>query len=125
MLDVIGAGATAAAKQDWHQLWLASQERQAVQNEITQLGEAVGQHGSTHETPPRQFATSWAFQVQQNVLRIATAYWRDPSYVLSKLALSAIGGLMVGFTFFNSGDSQQGTQNKLFVGTRLRSRAQR
>lgn len=116
MLDVIGAGATAAAKQDWHKLWLASQERQAVQDEITRFNEAAGQQGSTHEITSRSYTTSWAFQVRQNITRIATAYWRDPDYVLSKLALSAIGGLMVGFTFFDSGDSQQGTQNKLFVG---------
>jgi len=34
---------------------------------------------------------------------------------MAKLVLNAVGGLFVGFTFFDSKDSQQGTQNKLFA----------
>ena len=34
---------------------------------------------------------------------------------MAKLALNAVGGLFIGFTFFKADDSQQGTQNKLFV----------
>jgi ATP-binding cassette, subfamily G (WHITE), member 2, SNQ2 len=42
-------------------------------------------------------------------------YWRDPSYVTSKLALNIAGGLFIGFTFWQATNSQQGIQSKLFV----------
>jgi len=40
--------------------------------------------------------------------------WRDPSYIVAKLALNITGGLFIGFTFWRSKDSIQGTQDKLF-----------
>jgi ABC-type multidrug transport system permease subunit len=42
------------------------------------------------------------------------SYWRDPTYLMSKLSLNIIGGLFIGF-FFKSKDTIQGTRNKLFV----------
>jgi ATP-binding cassette subfamily G (WHITE) protein 2 (SNQ2) len=42
-------------------------------------------------------------------------YWRTPSYVLAKLALNIFGGLLIGFTFWMADNTQQGTQNKVFV----------
>ena len=34
---------------------------------------------------------------------------------MAKVALNVVAGLLVGFTFFKSKDSLQGTQDKLFV----------
>jgi ATP-binding cassette subfamily G (WHITE) protein 2 (SNQ2) len=34
MLDVIGAGATAVADRDWHQVWVDSKEYQALEGEM-------------------------------------------------------------------------------------------
>ena len=42
-------------------------------------------------------------------------HWRDPTYLMAKLMLNIVGGLFIGFTFYQAKDSIQGTQNKLFV----------
>ncbi|KAH7099818.1 pleiotropic drug resistance ABC transporter [Auriculariales sp. MPI-PUGE-AT-0066] len=115
MLEAIGAGATAQAKQDWHQSWLNSPERHTVQEEIDQFHREGEKKGAVQTALKREFATTWFYQVRENLARLAVAYWRDPSYVMAKFALSALGGLIIGFTFFTAPDSQQGTQNKLFA----------
>jgi ATP-binding cassette, subfamily G (WHITE), member 2, SNQ2 len=61
-----------------------------------------------------RFATSWTYQVVTLFHRNFQYFWRDPTYLLSKVALNVAGGLFIGFTFFKADDSQQGTQNKLF-----------
>lgn len=62
-----------------------------------------------------QFATPWVYQTLTLCRRNFQSYWRTPSYLLSKLALNTFGGLLIGFTFWMADNTQQGTQNKLFV----------
>ena len=115
MLDVIGAGATATSEQDWHQIWLNSPECMNVQHAIDNIhseGRGRPAVGLTFHT---EFATSWMTQTKELLQRNAQAYWRNPTYIMAKLILNVVGGLFIGFTFFKSEDTQQGTQNKLFV----------
>lgn len=63
------------------------------------------------------FATSWLYQVATLLQRDMQAHWRDPTYIVSKIALNIVAGLFIGFTFWQAKDSMQGTQNKLFVST--------
>jgi ATP-binding cassette subfamily G (WHITE) protein 2 (SNQ2) len=115
MLDVIGAGATATSQQNWHEVWCDSKLAMEVQRELDII------HSNGRDRPPvaatfnSEFATSWLYQAAQLLKRDAEAHWRDPTYLLAKLILNAVAGLFIGFTFFQSKDSQQGTQNKLFV----------
>ncbi|KAF6764440.1 ABC-2 type transporter-domain-containing protein [Ephemerocybe angulata] len=115
MLDVIGAGATATAKQDWKSIWQNSNECHETRERIDAI------HAEGRARPPvetelhSEFATSWLFQVKELFAREAQAYWRDPTYLMAKLVLNGVSGLFVGFTFFKSKDTQQGTQNKLFA----------
>ncbi len=120
MLDVIGAGATAHATADWHDLWCHSDEARRVQNELEDI-HVTGRKRS-HALPPSgsveyksEHATGWFHQVAQLAKRSLSAHNRDPSYLLSKFALNATAGLFVGLSFFSSDNSQQGTQNKLFA----------
>jgi ATP-binding cassette subfamily G (WHITE) protein 2 (SNQ2) len=63
-----------------------------------------------------EFATPWLYQMKELFIREASSYWRDPTYLIAaKIALNVLAGLFVGFTFYQSKDTQQGTQNKLFV----------
>lgn len=120
ILDVIGAGATATSKADWHQIWTASLESMLVHNEIDVI---VGQG---RNTPPvtaairSGFATPWIYQVWALLVRNLTHYWRDPTYLMAKLMLNIVGGLFIGFTFFQRNNSLEGTQNKLFVSIHCR-----
>lgn len=41
---------------------------------------------------------------------------------MAKIMLNIVGGLFIGFTFFQRNDSLEGTQNKLFVRIHYRYR---
>jgi ATP-binding cassette subfamily G (WHITE) protein 2 (SNQ2) len=115
MLDVIGAGATAVSDRDWHDVWLNSAERKNLEADIEKIhteGRTRPPVGATLKT---QFATSWLYQTRALFKRQHLAYWRDSTYLLSKLSLNIIGGLFIGFTFFKSKNTLQGSQDKLFV----------
>jgi ATP-binding cassette, subfamily G (WHITE), member 2, PDR len=115
MLDVIGAGAAATSEEGWHATWLASKEAQRLQQELDAI-HLQGRNRPLFETALQsEFATSWLYQTGQLFKRDIQAHWRSPIYLRAKFALNAMGGLYIGFSFFHSKDSQQGTQNKLFV----------
>ena len=115
MLDVIGAGATATSEMDWHKIWLKSEESKKVQIEVEKIHKEGRSRPPVAATLQHEFATNWFYQVALLFKRNAQAYWRDPTYLMAKLVLNIVGGLFIGFTFWRAKNSQQGTQNKLFV----------
>ncbi|KAG6909483.1 hypothetical protein DXG01_017205 [Tephrocybe rancida] len=115
MLDVIGAGATATSEQNWHDIWLQSEEAKRLQVEVDAIHTEGRNRPPVSATFHHEFATSWFQQVALLLKRNAEAYWRDPTYLMAKLVLNIVGGLFIGFTFWRSKNTQQGTQNKLFV----------
>jgi ATP-binding cassette, subfamily G (WHITE), member 2, SNQ2 len=115
MLDVIGAGAATSSKHDWYHKWINSVEYHNLQSDIDKI------HFDARIRPPvlatlhSEFATSWMFQNRALLIRNFKSYWRNPVYLMSKLSLNVIGGLFIGFTFWKSNNTLQGSQNKLFV----------
>ncbi|KXN88770.1 Brefeldin A resistance protein [Leucoagaricus sp. SymC.cos] len=114
MLEVIGAGATATSSQDWHTVWKNSSEVLRINEEIERIHAEGRKQSAVQATFTSEYATSWLNQTWELIKRNHIAYWRDPTYLMAKLALNIIGGLFIGFTFFKAKDTQQGTQNKLF-----------
>ena len=53
-------------------------------------------------------------QLTEVTKRAFPQYWRMPSYILAKFALSIAAGLFIGFSFWDADTSQQGMQNVLF-----------
>ncbi|KAK7683570.1 hypothetical protein QCA50_013408 [Cerrena zonata] len=100
---------------DWHEVWKQSTEAQKVQAAIDTI------HAEGRAKPPPQalhhseFATSWSYQLATLVKREAQDHWRNPSFLIAKMALNIGAGLLIGFTFFKSKNTIQGTQNKLFA----------
>ena len=117
MLDVIGAGATASSSIDWHEKWLQSNEFNLVQQEIDELHSEGRKRPAIQATFQSEFATGWIYQLVSLIGRGFTCYWRNPYYLLAKLVLNIVAGLLIGFTFFKADSSLQGTQDKLFVST--------
>jgi ATP-binding cassette, subfamily G (WHITE), member 2, SNQ2 len=115
MLDVIGAGATATSEQDWHRIWNDSKKTTELQRELENIHAEGRNRPAVEAVSHTEFVTSWFYQAGQLLKRDAEAHWRDPNYLMAKIVLNAFGGLFIGFTFFHAKDSQQGTQNKLFV----------
>ncbi|PFH48337.1 hypothetical protein AMATHDRAFT_65762 [Amanita thiersii Skay4041] len=115
MLDVIGAGATATTDKDWHQVWVESHLCRRATEDLEHV------HTESRKQPPVKatfngtFATPWTRQTRNLIMRQYQYYWRDPTYLMSKLMLNIVGGLFIGFTFFKSKYSIQDTQNKIFA----------
>ncbi|KAG5644208.1 hypothetical protein DXG03_008871 [Asterophora parasitica] len=115
MLDVIGAGATATSNQDWHAIWKKSPEAIETQERLDAIHNEGRSRPPVEATLQSEFATSWGNQFKELWLRNSRAHWRDPTYLIAKLALNIFGGLFIGFTFFKAKNTQQGTQNQLFA----------
>ncbi|KAF8206136.1 P-loop containing nucleoside triphosphate hydrolase protein [Mycena galopus ATCC 62051] len=115
MLDVIGAGATASSTEDWETIWRRSPESARGKEELERIHAMGRSRGAVQATFTSTFATSWFSQASSLFKRDFLARWRDPTYLMSKLFLNAGAGLFMGFTFYKSDNSQQGTQNALFA----------
>lgn len=91
VLEVIGAGAGATAKQDWHSLWKESDEFQTVQRQIDQYHEKfAGQESAADKSPDsgRSYAAHTTTQFALVTKRVFQHYWRDPTYVMAKVMLN-------------------------------------
>jgi ATP-binding cassette, subfamily G (WHITE), member 2, SNQ2 len=85
MLDAIGAGATAKTKQDWAQVWLDSDERKQVTEEVQKIcKERKSAEISRFMKDQREYAMPLATQIMAVTKRSFTSYWRDPDYLLGK-----------------------------------------
>ncbi|QLG71869.1 hypothetical protein HG535_0C02190 [Zygotorulaspora mrakii] len=118
ILEAIGAGATASVNEDWHEIWRVSPEykvnEEKVQQMIIELSEKNAPSSDTDKKPTK-YATGYFYQMKYVYLRTFTTFWRDLPYLMSKFMLMTVGGVYVGFTFFNVGDSYTGLQNALFA----------
>jgi len=114
MLDVIGAGATATTKIDWHRVWEKSPEAATTARELQKV------HQNGRNTPAvetkfhTEYATPWIHQTLVVMQRSAAAIWRNPTYVMAKLMMNLFAGLIIGFSFWKRPSTLQGVQNKLF-----------
>ncbi|KAF9484261.1 pleiotropic drug resistance ABC transporter [Pholiota conissans] len=115
MLDVIGAGATAVTDRDWHEVWKNSKEAEAAVAELDVIHTEGRKRPPVNATVHTEFASPWHRQLGILLMRQHLALWRNPTYLISKMLLNIIGGLFIGFTFFKSKNTIQGTQNKLFA----------
>lgn len=92
MLDVIGAGATASSEQDWHETWKDANEFDAVQKEIARIHEIGRRTQISQESIGGEFASPWFTQFKELARRDWIAHYRDPTYLVAKLALNIISG---------------------------------
>lgn len=117
ILEAIGAGATASVNEDWHDIWKKSPEYQANEDKIEKMMKELAskESGSQDSSQAQKYATGYFFQFKHVYWRTATIFWRDVDYLMSKLMLMLVGGLYVGFTFYDVGKSYTGLQNTLFA----------
>jgi ATP-binding cassette, subfamily G (WHITE), member 2, PDR len=75
----------------WSTKWAESQQHREVQQHNLRLSSAVGEPASPNMLSSRlggsEYATSFSQQLYIVTKRIFLEYWRDPTYVYSKLAL--------------------------------------
>lgn len=116
MLEIINNGSNADGK-DWHSIWNSSPERQAVEDHIQQIHQEKSQESSTQSTDEditSEFAASFTTQLQCVLVRVFQQYWRMPTYVGSKWALSVLTGLFIGFSGYLPDETMAGMQIVIF-----------
>lgn len=116
MLEVVNKGQNDKGE-DWHEVWHASPEREAVMQEMEAIHREKLQEPSTEggaAVKHTEFAMPFFTQLQVVTHRIFQQYWRMPSYIFAKFALGIFAGLFIGFTFFDAPATIGGTQNVIF-----------
>ncbi|PYH30935.1 ABC multidrug transporter [Aspergillus neoniger CBS 115656] len=113
MLDIIGAGASGKSTIDWVQTWNNSPERKELHDELDRICQKGASLPSRDETIA-EFAMPLSSQFYYVTQRVFQQYYRQPEYVLAKFVLGIVSGLFIGFSFWQSDNSQQGFQNVLF-----------
>ncbi|KAL4913022.1 ABC-2 type transporter-domain-containing protein [Aspergillus aurantiobrunneus] len=115
MIEIVNAKVNAKG-QDWFDVWKQSPQCQSVQSEIRRIHEAKRTTQQVHDqhASHSEFAMPFWFQLYVVTKRIFQQYWRMPEYIVSKLALAAMTGLFVGFSFYDAKPSMAGTQTAVF-----------
>ena len=113
MLEVIGAGAATESATQWYERWINSPEARRLREEITTLHEKGRVFVPAAVNRITKYSTPWGRQLHALLERDLRTYWRDPSYLLTKLVLNVALGLIIGFSFFNAPNTVQGLQNQM------------
>ena len=114
MLHVIGAAPGSHANQDYHQVWLESDERKEVLKELDYMERELVKLPYDSTVGHREFAAPFYVQFVLVLRRVFQQTFRTPAYLWSKLLLSISSALFIGFIFFNADSSLQGLQNQMF-----------
>ena len=121
MLEVIGSAPGSHTDVDWPAVWRESPEIAGVHHQLAELKEELPRlrpirtgEAAADKASYRAFAAPFGVQLAECLWRVFAQYWRTPSYIYSKLALSVLTSLFIGFSFFKAGTSLQGLQNQMF-----------
>lgn len=106
------------AKADWHLIWKQSLESHDLQEDLDLIRMSNVDRAASSDYEPPKYASSWTYQLMTLLQRDSRTLWRDPTYLIAKMAVNIFCALVIGFTYWKSHSTIQGTQNKLFVSTR-------
>lgn len=95
-------------------MWKKSPEAKAVLQELDHIHAEGRNRPPVREELHSEYSTPWLHQVRILIVRNARSLWRDPTYILAKIFLNVTSGLFIGFTFWKSPATLQGTQDKIF-----------
>lgn len=115
IMDTIGClpGAQTETDIDWNATWRDSSELALLKKEVEDLSVAF-RIPPSHEDE-KDYAAPFGVQLWECLVRINKQYWRTPSYIWSKIALTLLTGLFLGFTFYKPGTTLQALQNQSYA----------
>jgi len=93
MLEIIGAAPGSSSEINWLQTWKSSPEYTETKKELANLLESRPRIAATRDVGQQQglydeFAAPFGLQFWEVTKRVFEQYWRTPSYIYSKAALS-------------------------------------
>ncbi|OKL58430.1 Multidrug resistance protein CDR1 [Talaromyces atroroseus] len=118
MLEVIGAAPGSHTDIDWPSVWRQSPEHTKVKEHLAELKSTLSlKEPETNSEDPgafREYAAPFYVQLWECTLRVFSQYYRTPVYIWSKVALTVLSALYIGFSFFHAKKSIQGLQNQMY-----------
>ncbi len=100
---------------NWNEEWKNSQENKDLLAEIQEIIIERSKISPPAINTQHEYASPVWLQTTMLTRRMFTQYYRDPSYLYSKLFVSVIIGIFNGFTFWKLGNSVQDMQNRMFT----------
>ena len=100
---------------DWNKEWRESSENAALIQEISNIASTRIDAPVPSLSSQHSFAAPTLSQTTLLTKRMFLSQWRDPSYIYSKLFVSVIIGIFIGFTFFRLPHTVAALQDRLFV----------
>ncbi|KAL1957338.1 hypothetical protein VTO42DRAFT_6127 [Malbranchea cinnamomea] len=117
MLEVIGAAPGSHSEIDWPKVWRESPEYRKVKEHLAELKSTLSSKPIDQNSDPdsyKEYAAPFHVQLWECLIRVFAQYYRTPSYIWSKTALTILTALYIGFSFFKAKNSIQGMQNQMF-----------
>lgn len=101
---------------NWNEEWQKSTNNKELLEEIERIkSDRSKKVAENKEEIQTEFAASTWLQTTMLVKRTFTQYWRDPSYLYSKIFVAVTIGIFNGFTFYQLGSSVIDLQNRMFT----------
>jgi ATP-binding cassette subfamily G (WHITE) protein 2 (PDR) len=137
IMETIGCTPGSHSDINWPEVWRHSAEFAQMHRELDEM-ESVLKHTSAIKNAVkadfREFAAPFLVQLWECFKRVNSQYWRTPSYIYSKTALSVLTvrfqflltselalylttsfqALFLGFSFYKTKNNLQGLQNETF-----------
>lgn len=108
-------------KDEWSDIWQVSDERQVLLRAIagsyasgSKITDPFPSIFPTTKSPNSEYASSTLTQTQLLATRLVRQFWRTPEYPYSRLFASFIHPTLIGFTFFQLGNSLSDLQARAF-----------
>jgi ATP-binding cassette, subfamily G (WHITE), member 2, PDR len=118
MLDVIGAAPGSHTDIDWPNVWRQSSEYVKVKEDLAELKSSLSlkrtETNSEDTGAFHEYAAPFYVQLWECSVRVFAQYYRTPVYIWSKIALTVLSALYIGFSFFHAKKSIQGLQNQMY-----------
>ncbi|KAK0707913.1 ABC transporter CDR4 [Lasiosphaeris hirsuta] len=113
LMETIGCAPGSHSDIDWPAVWRESSELDTMEANLSEKGQATAT--TTHNGPEYwEFAAPYHVQLWECTKRVNAQYWRSPSYIYSKIALTTLTSLFLGLAFYMSDNTIQGLQNQSF-----------
>lgn len=116
MLEVIGAAPGSYSSIDWFDVWRKSSEFQAMKNELHDLREQSKMYLTSEDN--HEVVQAYAIPIWKQCIIVSKRSlwntWRNPQYILAKIALCVTVPFFLGINFWKAKNTLQGMQDQMF-----------